>query len=47
MTLELVEYLSYEPEESGILWIRFNRPDRLNTPYASVSRYLDAEESYR
>lgn len=27
---KLVDYLTYEPEESGILWIRFNRPDRLN-----------------
>ena len=27
---KLVDYLIYEPEESGILWIKFNRPDRLN-----------------
>lgn len=27
---KLVDYLTYEPEESGILWIRFNRPDKLN-----------------
>lgn len=27
---KLVDYLTYEPEENGILWIRFNRPDRLN-----------------
>ena len=26
----LVDYLLYEPEETGILWIRFNRPDRMN-----------------
>ena len=26
----LVEHLLYEPEDSGILWIRFNRPDRMN-----------------
>src|SRR6185312_4063329 len=26
----LVDYLLYEPEESGILWIKFNRPDRMN-----------------
>jgi enoyl-CoA hydratase/carnithine racemase len=26
----LVEHLLYEPEENGILWIRFNRPERLN-----------------
>ena len=24
----LVDYLLYEPEDSGILWIKFNRPDR-------------------
>ena len=29
--LETVPYLLYEPEyETGILWIRFNRPERLN-----------------
>jgi 2-(1,2-epoxy-1,2-dihydrophenyl)acetyl-CoA isomerase len=27
---KLVDYLLYEPEESGILWIKFNRPERLN-----------------
>ena len=27
---KLVDYLLYEPEESGILWIKFNRPDRMN-----------------
>src|SRR5438128_5735842 len=27
---KLVEYLLYEPEDSGILWIKFNRPDRMN-----------------
>ena len=26
----LVDYLLYEPEENGILWIKFNRPERLN-----------------
>lgn len=26
----LVEHLLYEPDESGILWIRFNRPERMN-----------------
>ena len=26
----LVDYLLYEPEDSGILWIKFNRPDRMN-----------------
>ena len=27
---KLVDYLLYEPEDSGILWIKFNRPERLN-----------------
>jgi 2-(1,2-epoxy-1,2-dihydrophenyl)acetyl-CoA isomerase len=27
---KLVDYLTYEKEEGGILWIKFNRPDRLN-----------------
>src|SRR2546430_10458659 len=27
---KLVDYLLYEPEDSGILWIRFNRPERMN-----------------
>ena len=26
----LVDHLLYEPEAGGILWIRFNRPDRMN-----------------
>ena len=27
---KLVDYLLYEPESTGILWIKFNRPERLN-----------------
>ena len=30
MAPKLVPYLLYEPEESGILWIKFNRPERMN-----------------
>lgn len=30
MAPRLVDHLLYEPEDSGILWIRFNRPERLN-----------------
>ena len=30
MAPRLVDYLLYEPEESGILWIKFNRPERMN-----------------
>lgn len=25
-----VDYLLYEPEDNGIFWIKFNRPERLN-----------------
>ena len=27
---KLVDYLLYEPEDSGIAWIKFNRPERQN-----------------
>ena len=27
---KLVDYLLYEKEDSGILWIKFNRPERMN-----------------
>ena len=27
---KLVDYLLYEPEESGTLWIKFNQPERMN-----------------
>ncbi len=30
MTPELVPYLLYDPDDNGILWIRFNRPERMN-----------------
>jgi enoyl-CoA hydratase/carnithine racemase len=30
MSPKLVDYLLYEPEDTGILWIKFNRPERLN-----------------
>ena len=30
MAPNLVPYLIYEPEDSGILWIKFNRPERMN-----------------
>jgi enoyl-CoA hydratase/carnithine racemase len=30
MGQKLVEYLLYEPEDTGILWIKFNRPERMN-----------------
>ncbi|MBV1879854.1 MAG: enoyl-CoA hydratase/isomerase family protein [Pseudomonadales bacterium] len=27
---ELVDYLLYEPEDTGICWIKFNRPEKMN-----------------
>jgi enoyl-CoA hydratase/carnithine racemase len=27
---KLVDHLLYEPEDNGILWIKFNRPERMN-----------------
>ena len=30
MGLQLVDYLLYGPEDTGILWIKFNRPERMN-----------------
>lgn len=33
MELNLVDYLLYEPEDEGILWIKFNRPERMNANY--------------
>jgi len=28
--LELVPYLQYEKEDNGVVWIRFNRPEKMN-----------------
>jgi 1,4-dihydroxy-2-naphthoyl-CoA synthase len=36
--LETVPYLLYEPEDTGILWIRFNRPERLNAAVGGAER---------
>ncbi len=48
MKPELVDYLLYEPEpETGILWIKLNRPERLNAllgvegPTGSVHKLLE------
>jgi enoyl-CoA hydratase/carnithine racemase len=50
---ELVDYLLYEKEENGILWIKFNRPERLNALYgrsepvgtvAKVGEYMRAAD---
>ncbi|MDA0353054.1 MAG: enoyl-CoA hydratase-related protein [Chloroflexi bacterium] len=36
--LELVPYLLYEKEDNGILWIRFNRPEKLNAAVGGTER---------
>ena len=33
---KLVDYLLYEPEDNGILWIKFNRPERMNSLIGSA-----------
>lgn len=33
---ELVDYLLYEKEDDGILWIRFNRPEKMNALYGTA-----------
>ncbi|MBI2885912.1 MAG: enoyl-CoA hydratase/isomerase family protein [Chloroflexi bacterium] len=47
MAPEIVDYLLYEPEDTGILWIKFNRPDRMNSllmpdSLAKVGEYMRA-----
>ena len=32
---QLVDYLLYEKEDNGILWVKFNRPEKMN---ASMGR---------
>ncbi len=50
---ELVDHLIYDKEDSGILWIRFNRPERLNALFgrseingtvAKVGEYMRAAD---
>ena len=36
--LEQVPYLLYEKEDNGILWIKFNRPERLNAVIGGSDR---------
>ena len=32
----IVDYLLYEKEDSGILWIKFNRPEKMNALYGTA-----------
>src|SRR5918997_2490897 len=36
---KLVDYLLYEPEDNGILWIKFNRPERMNALIGSAEEH--------
>ena len=36
---KLVDHLLYEPEDSGILWIKFNRPERMNALVGSSEEH--------
>ena len=33
---QLVDYLLYEKEDDGILWIKFNRPEKMNALYGTA-----------
>ena len=33
---QLVDYLLYDREDSGILWIKFNRPKLMNALYGAA-----------
>jgi hypothetical protein len=52
---KLVDYLLYEPEDNGILWIKFNRQERMNAlvgtseengTVAKVGEYMRAGDDY-
>jgi len=36
MEPRLVDYLLYEKEDNGILWVKFNRPDRMNAIFGTA-----------
>ena len=36
---QLVDYLLYEPEDTGILWIKFNRPERMNAIFGNSEEH--------
>ena len=53
---QLVDYLLYEKEDNGILWIKFNRPEKMNALYgtaessgtvAKVGEYMRAADDDR
>lgn len=44
MTPELVPWLLYEPEDSGILWIKFNRPERMNATLGTAQERSTASK---
>lgn len=48
MALETVPHLLYEPEDNGICWIKFNRPERMNAlapdTMPKVAEYMKAAD---
>jgi 2-(1,2-epoxy-1,2-dihydrophenyl)acetyl-CoA isomerase len=36
MAPQLVDYLLYEKEDNGVLWIKFNRPEKMNALYGTA-----------
>lgn len=44
MTPDLVPWLLYEPEDNGILWIKFNRPERMNATLGSAQERSTASK---
>ena len=48
--LEKIDSLLYEPEDSGILWIKFNRPERMNALFnpltlSKIGEYMRAGDA--
>lgn len=44
MTPDLVPWLLYEPDDSGILWIKFNRPERMNATLGTAQERSTASK---
>ena len=42
---QLMDYLLYEPEDTGILWIKFNRPERES--YTRTDKVSPPQAPYR
>ena len=42
---QLVDYLLYEKEDNGILWIKFNRPEKMNALFGLAACGFEASAS--